>query len=382
MSKVIDDYKKLVKPDASPGVPLSRFQSRNDNLFAQMGDLFNDAVLNRLELLMKVSLDDLTKLSRRDIIEKGFADPVRVFVKNEPHKKSKIETGKVRLIMSVSIIDKMIEMLLARHMCKKEIANWKRIPSKPGIGFDSDDNLSMYWTVKHQSDECDMASSDIKGWDWSVDEWQILDDAEMNIKLTDDDSARDSNGCSLWSHLMRAKAILESRSVFQFSDGTLVALKFNGVMLSGKYKTSFSNSKMRARLADLLGAHVSSTAGDDCLEQFVDNAIDKYLEYGIRVKEYIPLISRREDKSWDIGFEFEFCSHRYNIHGSYPVNVEKMVMNLLHQDPKDFKQFKQLMIGFQDEIKGHPNVNNIIRDIEDVGFYVVEGPHYIVPNDA
>jgi len=380
MSKVIDDFKKLVKGEASPGVPLSRYQSRNDHLFAQMGDLFNDAVLNRLELLMKANLDDLKKMSRREIIEKGYADPVRVFVKNEPHKKSKLESGKVRLIMSVSIIDKMIEMLLARHMCKKEIANWKKIPSKPGIGFDSDDNLNMFWAVKHQTDECDMAGSDIKGWDWSVDEWQILDDVEMNIKLTDDYSSRDSNGNSLWAHLMRAKAILECRSVFQFSDGTLVALNFLGVMLSGKFKTSFSNSKMRARVADLIGAHVSFTAGDDCLEKLVKDAIAKYLEYGIRVKEYTPLVCNSEGFGGDL--EFEFCSHKYDIHGAYPVNIEKMVMNLLHQTPSNFKEFKQLMIGFQDEIKGHPRANQILQDIEDVGFYVVEGPHYIVPNDA
>jgi len=138
-SKVIDELKTQIKPEASPGVPLSRISLRNDKLFSYLGERFNEMVLDRLELLMGTSLENMEKMTRRECVARGFMDPVRVFVKNEPHKLSKIQTGRVRLIMSVSIIDKMIEMLLARHSCKKNIANWKTIPSKPGIGFSSDD---------------------------------------------------------------------------------------------------------------------------------------------------------------------------------------------------------------------------------------------------
>jgi len=379
-SKVIDELKTQVKPEASPGVPLSRIALRNDKLFSYLGEQFNEMVLDRLELLMGTSLEDMKNMTRRECVERGFMDPVRVFVKNEPHKLSKIQTGKVRLIMSVSIIDKMIEMLLARHSCKRNIANWKTIPSKPGIGFSTDDNYHMCNQMQQILLDKEMCGSDIQGFDFTVEEWSIMDYAEMTIKLTTNYGSVDAT--ATWAHVLRAKSLLQCKPIFQFSDGTLVSPNYLGIVCSGGYRTSDGNSIIRVRLADLLGAHEAMAAGDDCLEQKIANAKEKYLEYGYRLKAYDNINDSGGPDGQ--GRTFEFCSHLYSLdtYEAQPMNIEKMVMNLLHQTPKSFLEYKMFMVGFLDEVKNHPDCVTILQDLIDVGFYEVEGPHYIIPSDA
>lgn len=348
--------KDYIKAEASPGSPCAMVANRNDILLQKMGERFNDEVLDRIERILAIPVDELSVMGRKERLDRGLMDPVRVFVKNEPHKIEKIQQGRVRLIMSVSLTDKVIEMLISRHVCKLEIANWILIPSKPGIGFSELDNLSVYEDVT----ECGlpMCYADVSGWDLNVKDWMIRDEAEGIIKLCDNTSVD-------WAHLMRAKAFLESESIFQFSDGEMVMPTFKGIVNSGKLRTSRGNSFIRVRVADLVGSRKTLAAGDDTVENCVDQAVEKYARYGIVLKEYVPI-----DDS------FEFCSHVYQKGRTYAVNAEKMVMNLLHQEPKTALEYRLAMLGFSDEMSSHPEYERILEQIESVGFYEVEGPHY------
>lgn len=345
-----------MKAEASPGVPHAGIANRNDQFLSQFGERFNDIVLDRVERLLSLRLQDIARMGRQDRLDSNLMDPVRVFVKNEPHKLQKLQEGRVRLIMSVSLTDKMIEMLLSRHICKLEIQNWKSIPSKPGIGFTPESNQAVYDDIT----KCglDMSYADVSGWDWGVKEWQILDEAESIIKLSNQVSPD-------WEHLMRAKAMLESQSIYQFSDGEMVMPLFNGIVNSGKLRTSRGNSWMRVRIADLIGSKKTAAAGDDTVENTVEGAPRKYMEYGVRCKDYTP-----------VSETFEFCSRVYGDGFSYPVNKAKMVMNLLHQEPKNFLEYHLLMLGFADEMKDHPDYEVILEELEEVGWFEVEGPHY------
>lgn len=356
-SKAIDEMKLFIKAEASPGVPHAKISNRNDSFLAFMGERFNDIVLDRIETLLNLELGDVERMTRKERLDSNLMDPVRVFVKNEPHKIEKIKEGRVRLIMSVSLTDKVIEMLLSRHLCKLEIQSWKDIPSKPGIGFDESDNRAVFEDIANCG--LPMSYADVSGWDWSVKQWQILDEAESVIKLSNQRSGE-------WEHLLRIKAILESESIYQFSDGEMVMPNYSGIVNSGKLRTSRGNSWMRVRIADLIGSRKTIAAGDDSVENTVEDAPSKYLEYGIRCKEYEEFENH-----------FEFCSRMYFKDVSYPVNKAKMVMNLLHHSPKDFLEYKMLMVGFEDELKGRPDYQEILNELEQVGWHEVEGPHYV-----
>jgi hypothetical protein len=353
----IKEYKPFLKNDSTPGVPYAFTASRNDKLLEALGDRFDECIIARIVNRLGVTLESLKTMSRADLIKMNLVDPVRVFVKGEPHKVKKILEGRVRLIMSVSVVDKMIEMLLMRHLSKLEIQNWDRIPSKPGIGFSERDVNSVYFDVMSNKP---MSSTDVEAWDWSCQEWQLVEEAECAILLCD-------NPTKVWEHLMRVTALIESRSVYQFSDGTLVAPSFTGLVNSGKFKTSRGNSFMRAQLATLIGCDRCSSAGDDTIERTVTDAIAKYAFYGFKIKVYDSV----EDS-------FEFCSRLYTPNGSWPVNYEKILMNLLHNIPKTALEFRMYMTGFVDDLEHHPEFLRIMNLIETVGYLELAGTQDIV----
>lgn len=338
--------KEFIKMDSSPGVPYHFIGSTNEKVFEEMGDDLYECILDRIETRLSLN-DKIIEMSRIQRIEKGICDPVRVFVKDEPHKVSKLVEGRVRLIMSVSIVDKMIEMLLSRHLHKLEIMNWMVIPSKPGIGFTRDMNK---WVYEEVMEAGNMAYADISGWDWSCKPWLMELSAKAKIALCD-------NPSQVWAKLVLLEPVIEAESVYQFSDGEMVMPRFRGIVNSGKYKTSRDNSWMRVCLATLIGAHTTIAAGDDTVEGYVENAKEKYLDLGWVLKDYVRV---REG--------FEFCSRWYSFGYSYPLNIDKMLMNLLHTRPKGYLELDMMLLQFTDQLEDHPEFPDIIEFIYKLGY--------------
>jgi hypothetical protein len=249
--------------------------------------------------------------------------------------------------MSVSIVDKIIEMLLSRHLHKLEISNWMNIPSKPGIGFTDEMNKEVYDQVMAMGN---MAYADISGWDWSCKQWLLELCARGKIALCDNPSAD-------WIHLVSVEPILEGSSVYQFSDGTLVAPDYEGIVNSGKYKTSRDNSWMRVALAMYLGADNVLAAGDDTVESFIENAKSKYAALGWGLKDYLK-----------VGEGFEFCSRWYTEKGSYPLNIEKTLMNLLHAKISSWIDLEMHLLQFVDQTFHHPDFGLVMKHLETIGF--------------
>jgi len=319
----------------------------NGSVIDNMKDELLDMTLDRIEGLLSTDLEALENMSRLERVQRELVDPVRCFVKAEPHKQNKLAEGRVRLIASVSLVDKLIEMLLHRPLHKKEIANWRTIPSKPGIGFTPEMNQYVYEDVKSHKDAVD---TDIQGWDWSVKSYMTKDCAEAEILLCE-------NPSPCWKHLVRCEAIKEVETVYMFSDGTFVAPNYSGIVNSGKYKTSRGNSWKRVYLSKLVGAEWCIAAGDDSVEGYVENAVEKYKAMGFRIKNY--------DR---VGNTFEFCSRLYANGYSYPVNGDKALMNLLHSQIKDVEQFEMQMLQFTDGMEHHPEFPAYIQLLSDIGF--------------
>jgi len=355
--RYIREMMSFVKRDSTPGVPYALMCSSNGELFDKYGSIVEQAVYDRYVKLMSIEYETLRSMNPMQMVTMELQDPVRIFVKSEPHKIKKLLEGKVRLIHCVSIVDKLLEMVMVRHLTKKEIANWYRIPSKPGIGFTESDCALVYQDV---IDALPMSASDVVAWDWNVDEWQILDDAEMIIKLQ---TVRNPS----WEHLVRCTAFMECRRVFQFSDGELVVNNYPGVVNSGKFKTSSGNSRMRVKLARMVGSTKTVAAGDDAVEQTVENAVEKYAKYGFEIKAYDEVVD-----------QFEFCSRLYMNGKSWPLNDAKMIMNLLHTKPSNMFEFQMYMIGFTDSLQFHPDFERIMSVVHEVGYFELGGAQEVV----
>lgn len=332
-----------IKMDASPGIPYSTYYTTNKMFLETSIHLVIILVWSRIQLRLKHP--DVTDPVQ--MIELGLCDPVKLFVKEEPHQLNKIREGRVRLIMSVSIVDKLIEMILIKPLKDLEIANWQFIPSKPGMGFTNEMVKTIYDRV-HQMKR--PVSTDVSGWDWSVAQWLLDADADMTIKLC-------NNPFEDWENLIRTTATIEGNSVYCLSDSRLFILTVRGNQNSGKLKTSMSNSRMRALVAIIAGCEDCICMGDDDVEEYIEGAVEKYAKMGIKVKIYE-----------EINEEFEFCSKIFRSNSCFPVSYGKTLMKLLHQQPRSWEEYVGYMVGFEDEMRGHPRFAAIMDLIKRTGF--------------
>jgi hypothetical protein len=300
-------------------------------------ELVCSLVLKRLELLKSVDLasdpvfDDPVYL-----VKCGFVDPVRVFVKNEPHTIEKLNEGRYRLIFSVSLVDNIIERLLFTPQNKNEISEYRTCPSKPGIGFGNEMQLEemVYLVRAHIRDA---AEADIRGWDWNVKEWMMKADAERRIRL----SGQPSN--SVFARMVRNRLFLMCRMLIATSTGRLFSKRVACFIPSGSYLTSSSGSFMRNLLVALICIQSgvkwwSVSMGDDCLEMFIANAEELYLRFGFALKMY----RKCEDG-------FEFCSHKFDDHSGYLLSINKGTNRLLNNE----MQFERLL-QWKENFKNHP----------------------------
>jgi hypothetical protein len=324
---------------SSPGYPFAKIAKDKDQLVAEHREWLVDCVLERLRLYQVVNLWEVPEAEDPVwLVEHGFACPLRTFIKNDPHPPEKIRDMRLRLIMSGSVIQELCERVMCGRQNQAEIANWTTIPSKPGMGLGNDlQGELLFDYVDEYCDPEDLESSDVSGWDFCVTAEMLMADAERRIICSDADPA------GLWARIVRNLAFVLARSVIVLSDGRAFAQTIAGIMKSGSYNTSSSNSFIRVFMARLVGAAWAFAMGDDCVEQKGDYIRSKrYFEYGIRVTG-----SRS-------GPDFEFCSHKF-LHGSrevIPMNGSKSLFRLL----SNVEITAELLVQFEHEYRHDPNL--------------------------
>jgi hypothetical protein len=281
--------------------------------------------------------ETLFSMSAEELVRAGLRDPVRLFIKDEPHTLEKIERGKLRLISGVSLVDQFWERKLSGLQNSAEIANWETCPSKPGIGLDDDGLRSLAKQI--EKEEVD-TETDVSGWDWSVQEWELEDDAECRRILAGATSE------SLFAFLTRAQAYCVAHSVFCLPTGELVSQEEGGVQLSGSYNTSSTNSRMRglvslnARLLKagpggnlpglvekgrLIGRVGVIAMGDDSVEKGFGGIKEALESMGHKVK----MVKMNESLSGT-----SFCSHKWREDGlAEPETAIKTVFRFLSHPP-------------------------------------------------
>jgi len=269
-------------------------------------------------------------MSPAELVGKGMTDPVRLFVKGEPHPQKKILTKRWRLIMAISIVDQLVERILSDAQNKAEINDWKECPSTPGISLTDDAELKEFYD-KIQSQSGEIAEADVTGWDWSVKEWELHLEADMRADLCDADD---------WlRRIFHNREHCVANALYCLPDGRLIEKIVPGVQCSGRYNTSSTNSRLRVAVAAFCGAGWAFAMGDDCVEEYQEDAEKLYLALGHPLKMY----NKRSD-------EFEFCSNVFTKDLVYPSDGTKTLYNLIEQKNID----AMLMNQFQMEMRHHP----------------------------
>jgi len=315
--------------------------------------------LKRIKLLLTT---DTTGLSARQLVQLELCDPVRLFIKNEPHTSEKAKHGRWRLIASVSLVDQIIDRVLNRHINVAEIADWEQIPSKSGMGFS---RSAIKSTIKYCRGKLNRpCNSDISAYDWSLKAWTMDFDRRFRIGSHFEDLSG-----SRYEKCLTSRYDCIKLSVFSLSDGELLEQTVPGINKTGLYITASLNSHTRVGLAilvdymdkpdDFVSTMDAMAMGDDCVESYVDDAVAKYERLGFRVKFYS-----------EVGNTFEFCSHVYGDDDAYALGIVKETMKLsVRKDIVDSFTRRAAVMQFCDDLRGNPSLEWLLDVLADLGMF-------------
>lgn len=343
---------KSMKRESSPGHPWIAIARTKGEVIDKHQDALIDAVLYTVKKWRDTPRGTLPE-DPVQLVREGYVSPLRVFVKNEPHGREKISTGRLRIITSVAIHVVIAEMLVFGTQNNIEIDHWDEIPSAPGLGLAIDEHLRMMCDrVATPLAEGMLAEADVSGFDFSLTARMFELDAERRVKC-----AQQRLDSQYANAVYNAHHVL-TRSVFALSDGRMFKQDTPGVMKSGRYVTSSTNSFIRVMLARSIGAPFCIAMGDDSLEGHVDDAVARYEELGIRVKFY-----KRCNET------FEFCSHTFAGGIAWPTNAGKMLFNLLNQKVVGEDAKNILFQQWAFEMRHHPEIDEWATVIERLGWW-------------
>nr|UGO57303.1 MAG: hypothetical protein 1 [Riboviria sp.] len=333
--RVVDELDK----NSSPGYPYLLGAPNNGIMLGWNGETYAEEKVERLWQMVVARMNQLEA-------GKVESDPIRLFIKQEPHKQKKLETEMYRLISSVSLVDQVIDHMLDDSMNQAMIMNWDKVPSKGGWSpfsngwmlFSSRPNLSL----------------DKRGWDWSARYYLVGLVYEVRRRLC----LTRGPLFERWQHLtiMRYKCLYE-QATFVTTGGILLQQLEPGVVKSGSVKTFSDNSLMQEALHVLASYRVGIepgfiyTCGDDTnQEDMCDEDLNDYLE---------ELGQLCHIKSWVRGNEFGGMRFKGSVvdplyHGKHAFNLlhmkrdcEKETMDsyvlLYHRSP--FRDYFRKMAG-------------------------------------
>jgi hypothetical protein len=318
--------------DSHPGYPWHKLGHNNGAVLKGHSDLIWGEVVKRLKLILMYG-DAIFEMSPEELAKNGICDVVKVFIKWEPHSTKKIVTGNLRIIAAVSLVDQIVTRLNASRQNNAEIETWETCPSSSGMGL-HDAGLAVIWEVASVFDNKGiLCETDVSGWDWSVQAWELMLDAEIRTRLAG------MTPTSSFGFFSRVHAHVVANSVFVMPDGEMLAQTLSGGQLSGCYNTSSTNSRCRviATLASrwlanylvklpMLGIKVM---GDDSFEMWFQGLVEGLQKIGHSIK----MCNVRENMKG-----FEFCSQIFVGRGvAYPVDFSKTLFRFLSHNPADPK---------------------------------------------
>jgi hypothetical protein len=341
-NQVVEEINSL-NMQARPGYPWRRLADTNAKFIALVGvDVIVDLVMERLQSLLTYNPAHMTP---EMMVMHNLCDPICVFIKGELHTPEKIAEGRLRLIMTLSIIDQLVERLLFGPQNRAEIESWKTIPSMPGMGLHDEGLIvlserfhAMAARAKEQGAE--LCEADVSTFDWSVIPWLLKMDLDVR-KL-----CATKRPYSKWYFLASTRQQVLERCVLITSDGTLHEQLLPGIQKSGSYTTSSTNSRNRVMLALLAGSTEAVAMGDDSVEitHDIKDAASEYAKMGIKLK-FFEARNYPEEK-------LEFCAHTH-VGGqmAQPCRVPKIVASFLSRKPETLAEAMELWHALKRDLR-------------------------------
>nr|WKV33168.1 MAG: RNA-dependent RNA polymerase [Riboviria sp.] len=310
------DWDKFIREgvdwNSSPGWPWKRQYPTNRDLFGFDGV---NLLPERVEMVRAAVEARWSKLR-----DEPYADPIHLFIKQEPHKRSKAKKEAWRLISGVGLTDTLVDRILYGAWLDKLIEDWPFIPSKAGWAPSA--NGFKFLTRKYRNRE--PVSIDKSSWDWTVGEWHIRVLTELVPRMV-------FRGGEDWDKVFhnRMKATYHA-GYPRFKPGCECEFTqlVTGIQKSGSLNTIGFNSI--CQFADHIAAggdenDAFDSLGDDTAQEMVadlEHYLDQLRKTGAIVKEI--------DRGWPI----KFGGHEMTEEKSIPCYRGKHMFALLHLDDR------------------------------------------------
>lgn len=348
----VDDAIDDSDPDSTPGIPLNYYNSKKSAWCEDRMPIIL-LVIDRLRVMLNYCDNPTTGV---DLVDAGVCDPIYTFIKDEPHKRVKLDKNRFRIISGVSLVDNLIERVLFSKLNKFEIMLNEHIPYKPGMGLHDEGQKSLHsWFTKLQR-LFQLCSTDVSGWDWSITDYLL--DADLKYR------AGFTNGNACWLKLATVRYLCLKWKVFQLPSGDMFTQDIPCILPSGSYLTSSTNSHMRyilSRIAHImLGNYAFSDfaegcqMGDDALERYHPGLLEIYTKLGFTVKG----VEIMEDG------KFSFCSTLWDqSEFGFPESWAKTLFRFLHKKPNDvlYPTYRE---QFLRDLRHHPRVASLVERVD------------------
>lgn len=280
----------------------------------------------------------------------GGSDPLKVFVKQEPHSLSKIEEGRYRLISAVSLVDTMIDRILFGPMWRKALSRVLQTPCAVGWA-----PMHGGWRLLNQKYPRGTLSIDKKAWDWTVRNWLVGVWRDILLEL--------HPGAPDWwiARFEQRFSYLFGRARFRFADGVEVVQAYGGIMKSGCYLTLCLNS---------IGQTVMHVLA--CNRMGIDPLLDVPLSFGDDIvmspfeqqERYIAELNKLcIVKEAEVSTGVQFIGFLMVPHGFVPQYWEKHLFKLKHLD---MSVAEDTLVAYQTMYAYDPVMLKFIRDYASV----------------
>lgn len=316
--------------NSSPGYPYMTQYTSNALFFGYVDGKCDEG---RMWAIYRMVIE---RLRARD------CDPIRLFVKPEPHKESKRLKRSWRLISSVSVVDQIIDHLLFGEFNQQIQDN--HVYQVPQIGWAPVKQGWMHMPTQG-------VAMDKSGWDWTVLPWlpEIVLELRESLCLNLTKEWRD---LASWRY-----QCLFGNPLMVTSGGHLLLQRQPGVMKSGCVNTIVDNSIMQDILNKVVECRTGlfsswmMTMGDDTLQ----SAPQDVEGYVAELRKYCVVK--------DVTFGVEFAGFRFYLDRIEPLYTAKHCYTLLHLDPALAEETAAAYALLYHRSRKGPLIKTILRQV-------------------
>lgn len=349
--------------DSTPGLPYCRVQPTIGQWLGWDGLDFDayrvDALWHDVQLLLS---------GDRDVLYKAF-------IKLEPHKRAKIETGRWRIIICFPLHLQVLWKMVCDHVNTSLVANAIDIPCKQGFTLAHGDWKVYYkqWRQRGYN-----AGTDASAWDWCFNHWMLRFVVDMRLRLT----RGSKTDLDLYERLLRMiydMAFMPGARIV-LPDGMVLEQQFVGLEKSGSPNTISDNSMGRLGasiiVCMMLGLpitpeYIGDTVGDDELKRlrrddaFIERLKHAYRQLGIVIKQ--------------VDWGLEFVGHKFEADGPKPLYFNKHLWKFFFVSDDNLNTFLDSMMRLYCHTERYWFWERIARDL---GVRVYSRSYYLTWYDC